>query len=240
MSPIERMVERWCATERAHAFVKSDHDVIESTASVRALIAEQLMTNAPRTEADRDLLNAFGVLGRMVAERGGSPTLAASIVDGALSALAPASAPASALASAPAPASAPALASAPAPASAPALAPAPAWVLPARAALAEAYALSRLETAFAESAARWEYPRCAVGLADGTVAIAAGFPDDDHDALGAWASRVAHDAAMAGVRRVVVSGSAAAEAALESALELAGIARVAGLPPPTKELPLRR
>ena len=204
----EGVVERWCAADRTRAFVKSDHEAIESTASVRALIAEQLL--APAGEADRDLLNAFGVLGRLVAERGGSPTLAAAIVDGALRALGPA------------------------------VAPMPAWVLPARAALAEAFALAQLEATRAEGAARWEYPRCAVGLADGTVAIAAGFPDDDLDALGAWASRVAHDAAMAGVRRVVVSGSAPAAAALAGAFEIAGITRVSGRPAPTGQLPLRK
>jgi hypothetical protein len=205
-SPVEQMVERWSLADRAHAFVKSDHGVIESTGAVRTLIVECLLAD----ETGRDLLNAFGVLGRLVAERGGSPTLAAAIVDGALQALAPA----------------------------PGLA--PAWVLPARAALAEAFALAQLEAAQAEGAARWEYPRCAVGLADGTVAIAAGFPDDDLDALGAWASRVAHAAALAGVRRVVVSGSPSAEALLDAAFEIAGITRVPGNAPPTRALPLRK
>jgi hypothetical protein len=205
---VDGIVERWCAADRAHAFVKGDHDAIAATGSVRALIAEQLLTASG--DADRDLLNAFGVLGRLVAERGGSPTLAAAIVDGALQAIGPA------------------------------VTPAPAWALPARAALAEAFALAQLEATRAEGAARWEYPRCAVGLADGTVAIAAGFPDDDLDALGAWASRVAHDAAMAGVRRVVLSGSAPAEAALEGAFEIAGITRAPGRPAPTGQLPLRK
>jgi hypothetical protein len=204
---VDDLVERWSATDRKHAFLADDHRVIESTASMRALIAERLLAGSPGNEADRDLLNAFGALGRLVAERGGSPTLAAAIVDGALLALGPG----------------------------PAGGPAPAWVLPARAALAEAFALSRLESAHAEGAARWEYPRCAVGLADGTVAVAAGFPDDDLDALSSWASRVAHDAALAGVRRMVISGSAAAEAALDGAIEIAGITRVPGRPPPIRE-----
>lgn len=215
-SPLETMVERWCAADRVHAFVKSDREVIESTASVRMLIAEHLLAppprgpQTPRAETqDRDLLNAFGVLGRLVAERGGSPTLAAAIVDGALEVLGPA-------------------------------APVPAWALPARAALAEAFALSRHEASQAEGASRWEYPRCAVGLPDGTVAIAAGFPDDDLDALGAWASRLAQEAALAGVRRVVISGSARAEYALESALDVVGISLVPGRRPPTRHLPLRR
>jgi hypothetical protein len=205
---IDTLVERWCAADRRHAFVKGDVAVIESTVAIRSLIAEQLA--AAGDQGDRDLLNAFGVLGRMVAEKGGSPTLAAAIVDGALEALA--RAPGAA----------------------------PGWALPARAALAEAFALARLESAHAESAARWEYPRCAVGLADGTVAIVAGYPDDDADALAAWASRVAHDAALAGVRRVVFTGPPAAEAALESAFESAGIARAPGRAAPVRQLPLRR
>jgi hypothetical protein len=215
-SPIDERVARWCAADHENAFVKSDHDVIESTVAVRTLIQRllaepgRLLPSKLDGQADRDLLNAFGVLGRLVAERGGSPTLAAATVDGALNTLAPTPSTM------------------------------PGWALPARAALAEAFALAQLEAGRAEGAARWEYPRCAVGLADGTVAIAAGFPDDDLDALGAWASRVAHDAALAGVRRVVVSGSEAAEAALDSAFELAGIARVPGRSPPTRRLPLRK
>jgi hypothetical protein len=59
------------------------------------------------------------------------------------------------------------------------------------------------------------------------VAIAAGYRDDDEDALAGWASRVAHAASLTGVRRVVLSGSPMAVAALEDALGIAGIERLA-------------
>jgi hypothetical protein len=111
-----------------------------------------------------------------------------------------------------------------------ALGPDAAWVAPARAALAEAFVASREDATRAEAIARWEYPACIVGLQDATVAIAAGYPEEDVEALAAWASRVAHEAALAGVRRAFVSGSRAAEAALADALQVAGIQRIAAYP----------
>jgi hypothetical protein len=216
-APTDAMVARWCELDRARAFVRSDHEVVDSTTSVRHVIAERLQQD--RDRVDRDLLHAFGILGRLVGERGGSPTLAAAIVDGAIEAL-------EALEALETGESAVAR-------DAP-------WVLPARAALAEAFARARYDAARSEGTSRWEYPGCAVGVAEGTVAIAAGYPDDDEDALSAWASRVAHAAAMAGVRRAIVSGSRAAEAALADALEIAGIARVAGHAPPTRPMAWRR
>jgi hypothetical protein len=179
---------------------------------VRAFAAERLLRTVlppekegapnedPAAEIDRDLLHAFGVLGRIVGERGGSPTLAATTVDGARRAL-------DVLTVCPSGADA-------------------AWVMPARAALLETFAAARRDAARREAATRWEYPKCVVGLHEGSVAIAAGYPEDDADALAAWASRVAHEAAIVGVRRAVVSGSPAAEAALAEALEVAGIKRL--------------
>jgi hypothetical protein len=225
----DQAVTRWCEADRARAFLKSDHEVIDSTTAVRSVIVERLLHDravVPASRAgalvaselvgvDRDLLHAFGILGGLVGERGGSPTLAAAVVDGALEALAAGGSLSEAARGA-------------------------AWVLPARAALAEAFSRAQLEGVRAQASLRWEYPGCAVGVAEGTVAIAAGYPDDDADALQAWASRVAHAAAMAGVRRVVVSGSKAGEAALAEALEIAGITRLPGQTPPTRPLPWRR
>jgi hypothetical protein len=210
------MVELWCDADRAHAFVKTDHDVIASTVGVRSVIADRLRDKpsaihvVDRTDqVDRDLLNAFGILGGLVGERGGSPTLASAIVDGAIDAL---------------------FTTGEAPRGG-------SWVLPARAALAEAFARARQEAVRAEASVRWEYPGCAVGVDEGTVAIAAGYPDDDDDALCAWASRVAHRVALAGVRRAIVSGSEAAEAALSDALGIAGIERVRRPPPLAPTIP---
>jgi hypothetical protein len=212
-TPADAMVERWCRADGARAFVKSDHDVIESTTAVRSVIAERL-TSASGTGMERDVLNAFGALGRLVGERGGSPTLAAAIVDGALEALGSDEAT-------------------PSPRQA-------AWVIPARAAMAEAFARARNDAAKSEANARWEYPACAVSIAPDTVAVAAGFPDDDVDALREWASRVAHGASLSSVRRVIVSGSAAAEAALAEALGIAGIECIPGQAPPARPAVTRR
>jgi hypothetical protein len=207
---ISDLVANWCAADRAHAFLRNDHAVIDATAAARSAIAERLLQGVTR---DRDLFHAFSVLGALIGERDGSPTLASATVDGSLVALAKAPKAPKADES---------------------------WVQPARAAVAEGYARSRLEAARAHEASLWEYPRCAVAVSDGTIAIAAGHPDDDEDALSAWASRVAHAATMAGARRAFVSGSPAAERALAEALEIAGITGVTGRAPPTRALPLRR
>jgi hypothetical protein len=189
----DALATSWCARDHARAFLQSDHEVIESTTTVRALIVEHLLSrhgnDEPRSE--RDLFNAFGVLGRLVATRGGSPSLAALTVDGAWEALGHA--------------------------------PQASWVMPARAALAEGFASARRDLARAEATARWEFPTCAVPLHDGIVAIAAGFPDEDEDALAAWAARVASAAALAGTRRVVIAGPPAARAALAETLGVAGV-----------------
>jgi hypothetical protein len=212
----DRLVQRWCEADRGHAFLKTDHDVIDSTMAARSVIADRLQHD--RLGLDRDLLHGFGMLGRLTGERGGSPTLASAVVDGALYALATGGL-------------------GPLPQT---LEGDPAWILPARAAVAEAFSLAELERTRAEAMAKWEYPGCAVAIGEGSVAIAAGYPDDDADALGAWAGRVAHAAAMAGVRRAVVSGSQAAEAALGEALEIAGITGVLGQAAPTRPRPWKR
>jgi hypothetical protein len=209
---VDRLVEEWRARDRARAFVKADLDVIESMAAVRALTAEHLLRfteEQASAEVDRDLLHAFGVLGRILGRRGASPTLAAAVIDDARHAL-------GALETLPT--------------TKQALGPDAAWVAPARAALAEAFVASREEATRAEAAARWEYPACIVGLQDAIVAVAAGYPEEDAEALAAWASRIAHEAALAGVRRAVVSGSRAAEAALADALQVAGIQPIAAYP----------
>jgi hypothetical protein len=190
-SSVETLVADWCARDHGRAFLQLDHQVIDSTTSVRALIAEHLIgLDGAETDRSRDLFNAFGVLGRLLATRGGSPSLAAFTLDGALEAARTSDA---------------------------------SWVVPSRATLAEGYAAARHEQARAEATGRWEYPMCAVPLHEGIVAIAAGYPDDDEDALAGWAARVANAAVLSGARRVVVSGPAAARAALAETLNVAGI-----------------
>jgi hypothetical protein len=50
--------------------------------------------------------------------------------------------------------------------------------------------------------------------------------------IAAWAERVAHDAALAGIRRAVVGGKPSVRQALTDALRLAGIEVLSTLPPP--------
>jgi hypothetical protein len=183
---VAAVVTVWSKHDHAHALLPVDHELVDATASLRALIAELLLTRAP----NRDLFTACAMLGRLLAQRGGSPTLATSTMEGARRGLEEGE---------------------------------PSWLMPASAALAEGFAAARLDAATREAAAGWEYPRCAVPLGDGTVAIAAGFPGDDGEAVAAWAARVAHGAALGGARRAQVAGVEPARTALLDALSLVGI-----------------
>jgi hypothetical protein len=69
-----------------------------------------------------------------------------------------------------------------------------------------------------------------VQLGDGTVAIAAGHPSDDDEAVDAWAARVAKSAALDGVRRVVAAGPERPLRALTEALAVMGVDVVRGRP----------
>jgi hypothetical protein len=203
-SRTEAVMADWCARDHARAFLQVDHEVIESTTAVRALIVDHLLSHrvAEDARSERDLFNAFGVLGRLLASRGGSPSLAALTVDGAREAVAHA--------------------------------PDARWVMPSRAALAEGFASARRDLARGEATGRWEFPTCAVPLHEGILAIAAGYPDEDEDALAAWAARVANAAALAGTRRVVIAGPPAARAALTETLAVAGIELLASYEAPPR------
>jgi hypothetical protein len=182
----ESLVAAWCARDRDAAFLPGDRAAIEATTAPRELIVAHVLANAPHA----DLFHACAVLGRLLAEHGGSPTLAAGVID-TLAELLPDLPTATARA--------------------------------ARSAVAEGFAAARTEATRAEAAARWDFPGCAVPLEDAAVAIAAGFPDDDEDALAAWAARVANGVARAGFRRAILAGGERACAALFDALELAGV-----------------
>jgi hypothetical protein len=185
---VETIVDAWCARDHGRAFNGQDHDVIDATRTVRSLVIELLLVGETR-----DLYQACATLGRVVAERGGSASLAASTMDGAEGALGAHVASEEVLGAA-------------------------------RAAMAEGYEAATRDLARKESARAWEYPRCAVPLDAETAAIVAGFPEDDDDALIAWAGRAAQAMSRAGLRRAVVSGTPKARRALTEALEVAGIA----------------
>ncbi|MGO9834243.1 MAG: hypothetical protein ACLP1X_08515 [Polyangiaceae bacterium] len=159
---------------------------MDASTSLRALIVDLALSGG----ADDEIYDACGVLGRLIAQRGGSPTLASLTIDHACDALGAREAP---------------------------------WMAPARAAVAEGFAMALTEEAKREAAKGWEFPGCAVTIGDSALALAAGHPSDDDEVLAAWAARVANAAALKGVRRAIVAGPDRPRAALAEALTVAGI-----------------
>jgi hypothetical protein len=77
MRPLDDLVDEWCARDVEGA-LPGDRAVIDATRAARALVVDRLQAGA-----DGDLFNACAVLGRLFADLGGSPTLAAGTIDGA-------------------------------------------------------------------------------------------------------------------------------------------------------------
>ena len=90
-------------------------------------------------------------------------------------------------------------------------------------ALAEGFAAARADSARDERLATWEPPHCLVPIDESEVAIAAGFPDDDPDALSSWAGKVAQAVLAHGARNARVTGRPAAVTAAVDALTLVGV-----------------
>ena len=206
---IVRALASWAEHDAARALHAVDRHVIRATEACRSLVLEHLGPAAPA----RDLFNACATLGRLMAEAGASPSLAAGTIDGAVRAIDACGARFDA-----------------------------ARVGAARSSLFEGYVAALRDAERTASLAAWEWPACAVPLGEGIVAIACGFPSDDADALTAWAARVAGKLVKTKVRRVVLSGNQAAQAELGSAVELVGIAIVteAELPLPSPAGPQDR
>ncbi len=76
---MEALVSGWAARDHARALVPEDHAAIDATHAARALVVARLLG-----DAHPDLFHACLVLGRLLAEHGGTPTLAAATLDGAL------------------------------------------------------------------------------------------------------------------------------------------------------------
>jgi len=147
-----------------------------------------------RPGAPRDLYNACARLGRLLGEAGASPSLVASTIDGAARALADVGATFDET-----------------------------RVPSARASAAEGYFAVAVETERLAARRTWEYPACAVRIAADTVAIAAGHPETDGEALADWCARVALGARKDGYKKAILGGSAAARSELGDALALVGI-----------------
>jgi hypothetical protein len=184
---IDRLVDAWCARDRERALIPVDHEIIDATRSLRALICEEATSRGK----GRDLLNALARLGRMIGERGGSPTLVASTADGLFDVLKTDAAEVDRV--------------------------------HARVALAEGFAAALLDIARADALATWAPPHCIVRIDESTVAIAAGFPDEDHELLAAWSARVTQWVLADKKRNAIVAGRPAAVHALVDALTLVGI-----------------
>jgi len=184
----DAVVAAWSERDRARAVLPADREIVEASGAVRALIVELVLAGGPEDE----LYDACAVLGRLVAQRAGSPTLASATLDHAAEALGARGAGAT-------------------------------WLEAGRAAVAEGFAATLIEDARRESMRAWEFPACVVPLGQAALAIAASHPSDDDEVVAAWAARVAKSAALAGIRRSVVSGSERACAALVDALTLVGV-----------------
>jgi hypothetical protein len=187
--------ERALAAWREHDAAHALHE--PDRAAIRA-------TDAPRAlvlellarpgAPTRDLYNACARLGRLLADAGASPSLAVATVDGAARALADLG-----------------------------IACDVAGLSPARASVAEGYFAVVTEGERAAARRAWEYPACAVRIAKDTVAIVAGYPADDGEALADWSARVALSVSRDGYKQAILSGSEAAKSELTQALSLLGV-----------------
>ena len=79
----DAIVEAWCAKDRVRAVLPADRAIVDGSAAPRALIVDLVLSGDPEDE----LYDACGVLGRLIAQRAGSPTLASATLDHAAEAL---------------------------------------------------------------------------------------------------------------------------------------------------------
>jgi hypothetical protein len=77
------VVAAWCRSDLLRAVLPADREIVGASMTVRSLIIELVSTN----DTPDELYDACAVLGRLVAQRGGSPTLASVTVDNAAAAI---------------------------------------------------------------------------------------------------------------------------------------------------------
>lgn len=195
--------ERALAAWREHDGAHALHG--HDRAALRATDAPRalVLEHLVRPGPARDLYNACARLGRLLADAGASPSLAVSTLDGAVRAIDDAAID---------------------------------WdrgrLAPARASVAEGYFAAALESERLSARRAWEYPACAVKVGKDIVAIVAGFPSDDGEALADWAARVALAVSREGHRSVILAGDKPAVAELTAALSLVGISLATSAEPP--------
>jgi hypothetical protein len=73
----DAIVAAWSAKDRTRAVLPADRAVVEASGAIRALIVDLVLAGGPEDE----LYDAAAVLGRLIAQRGGSPTLASATLD---------------------------------------------------------------------------------------------------------------------------------------------------------------
>jgi hypothetical protein len=76
-SPNRSALAAWCRSDLARAVLPADRDAVEGSASVRALIVDLVLTGSTGDE----LYDACATLGRVLGQRGSSPTLASATLD---------------------------------------------------------------------------------------------------------------------------------------------------------------
>jgi len=79
----DAILTAWCDSDRLGAVLPSDHRIGDASTSLRALIVDLALSGGP----DDEIYDACAVLGRLIAQRGGSPTLASLTIDHACEAL---------------------------------------------------------------------------------------------------------------------------------------------------------
>lgn len=94
----------------------------------------------------------------------------------------------------------------------------------ARASVAEGFFAVTIENERTVARRAWDYPACAVRVSSETVAVVAGYPADDGEALADWSARTALAISREGYKHAVIAGSEPARAELTQALSLLGVA----------------
>jgi hypothetical protein len=79
----EALVAAWCELDRGDAVLTADHEIIDASRSLRSAIADFALSGG----ADEEIYDVSASLGRLIALRGGSPTLASATIDHAADAL---------------------------------------------------------------------------------------------------------------------------------------------------------
>jgi hypothetical protein len=77
------IVDDWSERDRRCAVLPADRELVDASGSLRALIVDLVVSASPEDE----LYDASAMLGRMIAQRGGSPSLASATMDSAALAL---------------------------------------------------------------------------------------------------------------------------------------------------------